>query len=207
MASVRVLARDFFRRKIVRLVGAYLAVFWLLSVGLASLLPALGAPSWTMRAFVVMGLAVIPALVFISWKYRVVPPQLFNEEESHEAHPTIGWARVRHETKDAGFVLLSWGTSAGGATERRFFQPVAIGRDPINDVEFADPRVSRYHALLWAEGGAWHIRDLDSANGTFVDAIRVTGTARLPSTCELRFHVNGPVVGVTVARTQATLVG
>jgi hypothetical protein len=207
MASVRLLAKNFFRRKVVRLVGAYIAVFWLFAVGLASLLPALGAPPWVIRSFVIVGVAAIPVLVFFSWKYRIVPPRLVDDTGQGAHHPALGWARVRHDTKDAGYVLLSWRTGAGAPTEKRFFQPVAIGRDPINDVEIADQRVSRYHAMLWAEGGMWHVRDLDSANGTFIGWSRVTGTAPLPASCDLRFHPNGPVVTVTIARSAETLVG
>jgi hypothetical protein len=206
MASVRTFAKDFFRRKIVRLLGAYIAIFWLLSVGFASLLPALGAPAWVMRAFVAVGLAMIPVLVLFSWKYRIVPPQVTIEDHHDGHHPALGWARVRHDTKDAGFVVLRW--HAGDVKgEKRFFQPVTVGRDPLNEVELPDQRVSRYHAVLWAEDGAWHIRDLESANGSFVDGRRVTHSLKLPTTCEIRFHPLGPTMVVTVAKTSETLVG
>jgi pSer/pThr/pTyr-binding forkhead associated (FHA) protein len=69
-----------------------------------------------------------------------------------------------------------------------------------------DPRVSRHHAVLWAEDGIWRIRDFESANGTFIDNLRVTGTSVLPTSCELRFHPNGPIVIVTVAKSPETLV-
>ena len=104
-------------------------------------------------------------------------------------------------------MLLSWSDAAGTKNEKRYFQPVAIGRDPSNHIELSDDRVSRYHAVIWAEDGAWHVRDLDSANGTFVGHSRVNGNTTMPPSCDLRFHVNGPVVAVHVARAAETRVG
>ncbi len=44
-----------------------------------------------------------------------------------------------------------------------------IGRERENDLVLTDPRVSRYHTLIELEAGQWVIRDLGSANGTFVN--------------------------------------
>jgi hypothetical protein len=44
-----------------------------------------------------------------------------------------------------------------------------LGRERDNDLVLTDPRVSRYHAQIELEGGQWIIRDLESANGTFVN--------------------------------------
>lgn len=207
MGSIREFGKELLRRKVVRLLGAYIAVFWLLAVGFASLFPALGLPAWVFRAFVAVGIAAIPVLAFFSWKYDIVPPQLVRDAKDVEAkNPGLSWARLRHDTRDAGYVLLSW-THDKGTSEKRFFQPVAIGREPNNDVELADERVSRHHAVLWAEDGSWRVRDLDSANGTFIGYTRVTGIAVLPQSCDLRFHRNGPIVAVRVAKSVETRVG
>lgn len=93
---------------------------------------------------------------------------------------------------------MRWDGSDGTAYEKRFFKPVTIGRGVTNEVQFEDDRVSRYHAVLWAEGGTWRVRDLDSANGTYMNRARVEGSAALPKSCELRFHANGPMVSVHV---------
>jgi transcriptional regulator with GAF, ATPase, and Fis domain len=52
-----------------------------------------------------------------------------------------------------------------------------VGRDPECDVVLEDPRVSTRHALLRSSRGDWRLRDLQSKNGTFVNAIRVTEAA------------------------------
>jgi pSer/pThr/pTyr-binding forkhead associated (FHA) protein len=44
-----------------------------------------------------------------------------------------------------------------------------IGRERDNDLILTDPRVSRYHALIELVEGRWVIRDLGSANDTFVN--------------------------------------
>ncbi|MFA7097242.1 MAG: FHA domain-containing protein [Gammaproteobacteria bacterium] len=50
---------------------------------------------------------------------------------------------------------------------------INIGRDHDNDIRISNIRVSRHHARLERIGVAWQIIDLDSANGTFVNGIRV----------------------------------
>lgn len=197
-----------------RVVVAYLAICWALVAGLSQLQTVFEDEmglAWygtMVMAILVVGTALSPLVAFLAWKYDIVPPQLVRDIKDIEAeNPGLSWARVRHDTKDAGFVLLSWTNSDGGTSEKRYFQPVSIGRDPSNDIELGDERVSRHHAVLWAENGVWHIRDLDSANGTFIGHTRVSGTQALPLACELRFHVNGPILSLSVARAAATRVG
>jgi hypothetical protein len=208
MSRIRRFGKELFRRKVVRVVGAYIAVLWLLTVGFASLFPVIGVPSWVLRTFIVIGVAAVPLLAWCAWRYDLVPPQLVRDVKDVEAvTPSLSWARLRHDTKEAGYVLLSWTTEDGARKESRFFQPVTIGREPTNDIELKDHRVSRHHAVIWAEDGAWHVRDLSSGNGTFIGHTRVNGTAHLPQSCELRFHPNGPTVSVHVSKSAETVVG
>ncbi len=50
---------------------------------------------------------------------------------------------------------------------------VTIGRSRECDVQVDDPNVSRRHAELHNEGGAWHVIDLGSTNGIKVNRRRV----------------------------------
>ncbi|WP_448527302.1 FHA domain-containing protein [Parathermosynechococcus lividus] len=52
-------------------------------------------------------------------------------------------------------------------------QTIRIGRDPANDMVLDHPVVSRFHARLYLEDGQWHIMDLESANGTYVNNRRL----------------------------------
>jgi hypothetical protein len=47
--------------------------------------------------------------------------------------------------------------------------------------------ISRHHARIVLEDGAWSVRDLGSANGTFVDGQRVEGAAALHPGARVRF--------------------
>lgn len=44
-----------------------------------------------------------------------------------------------------------------------------IGREHDNNIELKDPEVARYHARILYEGGRFHIEDLDSSSGTWVN--------------------------------------
>jgi FHA domain len=204
--------RSFFsellRRKVVRLLGAYIAIFWLLATGLSDILPKLTfVPEWSFQAFIVTGIALIPVLAFFSWKYDVVPPHLVRDaKDIEEMNPALSWARRRHSGIDAGYLLLKWRAGDETAHEKLAFEPVSIGREPTNQIQLEDKRVSRYHAVVWAQDRKWYVRDVNSANGTFVDGTRVTGAAVLPSSCSLRFHPDGPVVQAFVSKSAETFV-
>ena len=48
--------------------------------------------------------------------------------------------------------------------------PITIGRAPSATLTIPDARVSRLHARIYLDDGALSIRDLDSRNGTLVNA-------------------------------------
>ena len=56
--------------------------------------------------------------------------------------------------------------------------PQLIGRSS-EAIPLADPTVSRRHAELTPDDGAWFIRDLASQNGTFVNGKKISGRHRL----------------------------
>lgn len=50
---------------------------------------------------------------------------------------------------------------------------LTIGRADDNGVVVRDPRVSRRHASIVADGTGWSVEDLGSSNGTFVDGAQI----------------------------------
>ena len=70
-----------------------------------------------------------------------------------------------------------------------------IGRDADNQIRIANRLVSRHHCILRWTDGAWHITDLNSANGTYVNGDKVTnsqvnvGDAVSLGECQLRIEV------------------
>jgi pSer/pThr/pTyr-binding forkhead associated (FHA) protein len=57
----------------------------------------------------------------------------------------------------------------------------SIGRAPESDVRIRDESVSAAHATLLRKGAQWFVVDLRSANGTFVDGLRIAGERELAS--------------------------
>lgn len=61
-----------------------------------------------------------------------------------------------------------------GAEQRNTFtKNFTIGRDPECDISVDDASVSRRHARISPTGGQWHVKDLKSGNGSFLDSIRI----------------------------------
>jgi hypothetical protein len=208
MKPLRSLLSEMMRRRVLRVMWIYLAVFVGFFATAASIAELLELEMAMLKWPFFVGLALIPIVAFLSWRYNHVPPHLVRDpQDVAPQNPALGWATNRHDARDAGFLLLAWQGEDSSRRERRFFQPVSVGRETGNDVEFPDPRVSRFHAIFWAEDGIWRIRDLDSANGTFIDAMRVAGSTTLPASCEIRFHPNGPMVTVSVSKAPETVIG
>ena len=69
--------------------------------------------------------------------------------------------------------MESTGAVVTGDREHPLRHALTIGRDPENDITLHDPTVSRRHAILLFAGARWLIEDRGSANGTFVNGLRV----------------------------------
>ena len=84
----------------------------------------------------------------------------------------------------AGQVHVVW-RQDGVEQKSTFTESFTIGRDSSCDVSIADSGVSRLHARISPAGGQWHVEDLDSGNGTFLDSVRIR-EAVLPMTSTLQ---------------------
>jgi len=78
---------------------------------------------------------------------------------------------------------------SGGGREGESFpltgERATIGRRPDSSVFLDDVTVSRDHALIVRRGGDWHLDDLGSLNGTYVNRHRIE-THRLDDGDELQ---------------------
>ncbi|MCC6681689.1 MAG: FHA domain-containing protein [Phycisphaeraceae bacterium] len=63
--------------------------------------------------------------------------------------------------------------------------PVLIGRQ-VGDLRLMDTQVSRRHAQIAFENGAWILRDLGSTNGTFVNGEVVSGMVELEESDQIQ---------------------
>ncbi len=65
--------------------------------------------------------------------------------------------------------------------------PLRVGREPGNDLVINEDSVSRFHAVLWAEGDEVSVHDLGSINGTHVNGQRITAPHRVRVGDRVRF--------------------
>jgi adenylate cyclase len=72
-----------------------------------------------------------------------------------------------------------------------------VGRAPDNDVVLEDRELSKHHAELLLEDGAWVLRDVGSSNGTYVNGSKIDrhrlaeGDLIDMGTCHFRFTAGG----------------
>ena len=92
-------------------------------------------------------------------------------------------SRIRSEfahSSTAGTLEIVRGPFSGASFS--IDRPVcSIGRAPENDVRIRDESVSGNHATLLRKGAQWFVVDLRSANGTFVDGMRIAGEREIAS--------------------------
>lgn len=76
--------------------------------------------------------------------------------------------------------LVATRGSSIGREELLVGETAIIGRSETCQIVVRDEQVSRRHAELSLYGGQWHVRDLNSVNGTFVNGRRLVGDERIP---------------------------
>jgi membrane-bound lytic murein transglycosylase D len=83
--------------------------------------------------------------------------------------------------------------------ERRFTDIFLIGRQKDCDVQLLDSCVSRVHAKVLFDGERWWIKDLESANGTFLEGARIQNIP-LPDEVEFELGKGGPILSLRVEK-------
>jgi len=64
--------------------------------------------------------------------------------------------------------------------------PVTIGRAPESTLVLTDDYASSHHARLVPRDGQWHVEDLGSTNGTYLDKTKVTRPTPVPAGAKVR---------------------
>ena len=67
---------------------------------------------------------------------------------------------------------------------------LTIGRSAMNDIQIAEGHISRQHAVVACQEGAFTIDDVGSANGTFVNGVQVYGENELAIGDEVHLFVS-----------------
>ena len=103
------------------------------------------------------------------------------DDTTHSEPPGANGAPKRGggEEEAAAACLVIIGGAQVGELYRLAGAANVIGRGRDADVRLLDDGVSRRHAQLRIAGGAVSIEDLDSANGTFCNGVRIRGSVNL----------------------------
>ena len=205
MQRMRTLWREITRRHVLGVTGAYVALIWLLAQT-ADIFEIFGLPLWLLRSLIVGGILGIPIVIWLSWRFELAPIRVVRDPmDALGLKPTSEVLKARHDVTEAGFLLVRCPDSP--TTEnQQFLDPVTIGRNMTSNIRFDDDRVNRNHAILWAEHGNWYVRDLNSANGTYLNGERVRNSAMLPDKCTLRLHSEGPSIHIRIETQPETVV-
>lgn len=91
------------------------------------------------------------------------------------------------------FVTVQYERSGGQVVEERFTETFTLGRDARCNVRLDAPMVSSMHARVFRQGDEWHIQDLYSRYGLFVDGRPVQKGVLIGHT-SVQLGKEGPVV-------------
>jgi len=96
-------------------------------------------------------------------------------------------------------VLLRVTKGQAMEAEKRFTATFLIGRGKECDLQLTDTCVSRNHLQVVFDGENWRLKNLGSANGTFVNGIRIQEVP-LTGSVEVELGKGGPLLLLTVEK-------
>lgn len=94
-----------------------------------------------------------------------------------EDHSSVPDTRTVLETEPVPYLLVTAGSGRGQTFELR--GEANLGRSRSSAIALSDSKVSRNHARLDPVRSTYILTDLGSANGTFVNGVRITQPVRL----------------------------
>lgn len=187
------------RRRVFRTVGVYVVAVWGVSSGGVDIASVLGIPESALRIGIYAAIAAIPLVAILAWRFDIGregivrdPQDLFVEQQREAELATM--PTMIGGDGGAGAIVVRW-RSADGEHQALFTDEVFVGRGADCRVRFYDPLVSRRHARIFHDEGAWQIEDLGSRNGTTVDGAKVD-RAPLGVLSEIRVNDDGPFLCV-----------
>jgi hypothetical protein len=205
------LVQELNRRGVFRALVAYAVVIWLAATGLVDLFPAVGFPDWSIRLFLGTALAATPLVAFLAWRYNLTFKGVLRDPADVVVTPGDTVARSNNPTRRSthrqdtavGVVLATWKTTDGELCEREFQTEFIIGRDFRADVRMKDDRVSRRHLRVYPVDNEWHVKDLDSLNGSFVNGKSIDDIKVDPE-LDVTLDKHGPKIHLHVRVAEAT---
>lgn len=197
---LRTLLVELRRRSVFKVATVYAVTAWGASMGAAQLLPAFGAPDWSVRLFVLFAILGLPIAIVLAWAFEITPGGIVRDDVlTGDAEPPAHLPATPQTTLlfgSQGSVRVSW-QDGSGAHERTFHRDFRIGREDSCELHLDDPLISRRHVEVTHRDGLWWIADLGSRNGTLLDRQRITHCP-LPTQCEVRLYETSPVLRLEV---------
>ena len=196
------LTRELVRRGVLRALGAYVAIVWLLAQGLVDLLPAMGFPDWAIRVFLAVTVSATPLVGLIAWKYDLTTKGFLRDRQDVARDGQRPLDRAFGQTTRAtphgrSVVLATWTDDKGELREQEFDGRFLIGRDFKADIRLWDDRISRQHLEVYPVGSDWCIKDLSSLNGSYVDGNPID-VKKIDQNLEVSLDKAGPKVQLAV---------
>ena len=102
------------------------------------------------------------------------------EQKQNGAHPLQGPHRDPRPELPAGFAPIRLVLAALGLRIEVHLPEVIIGRHSRAEVRLALPEISRRHCRLFFKDRFWHVRDLTSLNGVFINGVRIEEAGLYP---------------------------
>jgi ABC-type multidrug transport system ATPase subunit/pSer/pThr/pTyr-binding forkhead associated (FHA) protein len=96
-------------------------------------------------------------------------------------------------------IILTWEDNGKRHDKTLHDDEVSIGRSPDNDIVLADPRASRYHALISRVDEGYQYTDLGSANGSMINSQRLEASRPYRLRPGDALNVGGVIFQVTLA--------
>jgi pSer/pThr/pTyr-binding forkhead associated (FHA) protein len=117
----------------------------------------------------------------------VVPVSLGRSDPSPAAGAPAGASRERPGSASAWQVEIAPASGSAAVSRRLTDGAYRLGRAAECDIQVDDKTISRAHALLTVKAGTLTIKDLGSANGTFVDGALIATTVEIREGMSVRF--------------------
>lgn len=202
--SIKRLLKEVVRRGVLRALGAYVVMIWLLAQGLVDLFPAVGLPEWSIRVFLGTSVGVTPLVAILAWKYDLTTKGLLRDRRDVAIAEKNLMAKIvgpteRSPVTDEGrrsMLHVSWKDETGRPHEREFLESFVVGREFSADVRLNDECVSRRHVKVYPVNSEWYVKDLSSLNGTFCNGETIDQKL-VDDTIEIRLDKSGPKLVLT----------
>jgi len=86
-----------------------------------------------------------------------------------------------------------------GERKKRFTAGFKVGRSRECDLQIEENCVSRVHLHVRFDGGQWWLKDMESANGTFMNGVRIQ-EAPLSESAEIELGSGGALLSLTIEK-------